>query len=94
VNPKLGWWSIKDLDGSFCKFICFEKTDVAEMDWSCIPHLQGGPYHRGILTEDDQPANWYCPRDAPFVEGELHYLYHVLSHKNKCAVLLLQEINA
>jgi hypothetical protein len=61
------------------------------MDWSCIPHLQRGYYHWGILTKDDQPANQYCPRDAPFVEGELHYLYHVLSHENKRTVLLSQR---
>jgi hypothetical protein len=75
----------------FCKFICFEKTDIAEIDWSCIPHSQGGYYHQGILTKDDQPANQYCPRDAPFVEGGLHYLYHVLSHENKRTVLLSQK---
>jgi hypothetical protein len=78
--------------GYFCKFICFEKTVVAKMDWSCFLHLQGGHYHRGIFSEDDQPDNRNCPQDAPLNEGVLHYLCHDLSQKNKHMVLLLQDV--
>jgi hypothetical protein len=92
VNPKPSQWSNKDLDRGFCKLICFEKTVVAEMDWSCFLYLRGGHYHQGIYSEDDQPANWNCPQDAPLNEGVLHYLCHVLSHENKHAVLLLQDV--
>jgi hypothetical protein len=78
--------------GGFRKFICFEKTVVAELDWPCFPYLRGGHYHRGMFTEDDQPANQDCPRDAPLKKGVLHYLCHVLSHENKHAVLLSQDL--
>jgi hypothetical protein len=81
------------ISGHFiCKFNCFEKTDVAVVDWSCISHLQGGYYHWGMNTEDDQPANWICPQDAPFVKEILHHLSHIISHKNKRAVLLSYKI--
>jgi hypothetical protein len=78
--------------GGVCKFICFEKTVVAKMDWSCFLHLRGEHYHQGIFSKDDQPANRNCPRDAPLKEGVLHYLCHVLSHENKRAVLLSQDV--
>ena len=61
VTQKPDRCRIKKLDEGFCKFNCFEKTVVAVVDWSCISHLQGGYYHPGMLTEDDQPANWICP---------------------------------
>ena len=48
----------------FHKFICFEKTDVASMDWSCYFPFVSTALITGYVSESDLMAYWSYPRDV------------------------------
>ena len=72
----------------FHKFICFEKTDVASMDWSCYFPFVSTALITGYVSESDLMAYRSYPRDVALHEGFIALLFHVLSHENKRTVLL------
>ncbi len=67
--------------------ICFEKTDVAKMTWSCTFPLRVRHYPRSVCAESDLMAHRPHSRDAPPAEDLTHYLL-VFSFKNRRTALL------
>jgi len=72
----------------FHKFICFEKTDVASMDWSCYFPFVNTALVTGYVSESDPMAYRSYPWDVALHGGFIALFFHVLSHENKHAVLL------
>ena len=63
----------------FRKFICFEKTDVASMDWSCYFPFVSTALITGYVSESDPMAYWSYPRDVALHEGSIALLFSMFS---------------
>ncbi len=75
------------------RFICFEETDVAEMDWSYISPLHFGALLIGVLPPRVTRWRIDCThKTPPHAEEMSDYLSHVLSHENKHAVPLKWDL--